>query len=183
MPRFFFSHGKFIKNMLYSLSYDISINNTSYRLVQVNRYLIFVERIRDNIFMLISELFPLTQQQSTSILAMRLQPIEFGMWKRHRYLVAQIMRKKTILEVLPVPILPTIKNRTWYFRPPNGCLQYQTGLTGRITTFNFAATDSQQHLASQSYSHCIRQEAGFCCIQYQVRNVVEKLAWKNVAFS
>jgi len=54
------------------------------------------------------------------------------------------------------------------YAPPNGCLQYQTGLTGRITTFNFAATDSQQHLASQSYSHCIRQEAGFCCIQYQV---------------
>ena len=45
-------------------------------------------------------------------------------------------------------------------------MQYQYGLTGTIKTFNFDAT-TYQHLASQSYAHCIRQEAGYCCVQYQ----------------
>ena len=45
-------------------------------------------------------------------------------------------------------------------------MQYQTGLTGRIQTFNFAAND--QHLADQFYSSCVRQNKGYCCIQYQV---------------
>merc|ERR1712027_159344 len=51
--------------------------------------------------------------------------------------------------------------------PPTGCLQYSTGLTGRFTTFNFQNED-ENHLRNQQYSHCIRQECGFCCIQYQV---------------
>ncbi len=36
-------------------------------------------------------------------------------------------------------------------RPPNGCLQYHTGLTGRITTFNFTPAASN-HLNNQEYS-------------------------------
>ena len=53
-------------------------------------------------------------------------------------------------------------------RPPNGCLQYQEGLTGTIQTFNFQDSTNNQHLAEQSYAHCIRREAGYCCIQYQL---------------
>lgn len=49
--------------------------------------------------------------------------------------------------------------------PPNGCLQYQTDITGRFTSFNFAANNGL-HLASQQYSTCVRQAAGFCCVQY-----------------
>ncbi|TRY81100.1 hypothetical protein TCAL_13875 [Tigriopus californicus] len=48
-----------------------------------------------------------------------------------------------------------------------GCLQYHTGLTGRFTSFNFAPTNDN-HLANQDYSICIRQEAGFCCIEYSL---------------
>ena len=33
-------------------------------------------------------------------------------------------------------------------RPPSGCLQYFTGATGRIETFNYANTN-KQHLHSQ----------------------------------
>ncbi len=53
-------------------------------------------------------------------------------------------------------------------RPPEGCMQYHTGLTGRITTFNFdqATSTSQQHLRTQEYSICIRPEEGYCCVQY-----------------
>jgi hypothetical protein len=53
------------------------------------------------------------------------------------------------------------------FRPPDTCLQYLTGLTGRITTFNYAST-TDNHLNNQVYSVCIRPEAGFCCINYMV---------------
>lgn len=50
-------------------------------------------------------------------------------------------------------------------RPPQGCLQYFTTPTGRISTFNFFATSSAK-LNSQNYNICIRQAAGFCCNRY-----------------
>ena len=58
------------------------------------------------------------------------------------------------------------------YRQPNGCLQYHTGNSGRIETFNYGATgvvpDLIQHLPNQQYNICIRQELGQCCIQYSV---------------
>ena len=38
-----------------------------------------------------------------------------------------------------------------FYRPPDGCLQYHVGATGRIKTFNFdeSTAASYQHLASQ----------------------------------
>merc|ERR1719272_1502012 len=55
-------------------------------------------------------------------------------------------------------------------RPPDGCLQYHTTLSGRFQTFNFAETTtaSMIHLAAQNYDVCIRQEAGYCCIEYSL---------------
>lgn len=52
------------------------------------------------------------------------------------------------------------------WRQPEGCLQYHTTLTGRFQTFNFADINPAVHLASQNYGICIRQEEGYCCIQY-----------------
>ena len=49
-------------------------------------------------------------------------------------------------------------------RPPEGCLQYHTGMEGRFTTFNWEGQDG--HLQNQEYKICIRQEMGFCCNQY-----------------
>ncbi|XP_059081873.1 uncharacterized protein LOC131879537 [Tigriopus californicus] len=51
--------------------------------------------------------------------------------------------------------------------PPDGCLQYHTNLDGRFTTFNYAPMDNL-HLEDQDYSICIRQELGYCCVQYSV---------------
>ena len=42
---------------------------------------------------------------------------------------------------------------------PGGCLQYFTGTSGQVKTFNFDATEGT-HLRNQVYSSCIRQEAG-----------------------
>merc|ERR1719150_3442803 len=57
------------------------------------------------------------------------------------------------------------------YAPPDGCLQYQTGLTGRFTSFNWADSTTTQHLASQTQPLCIRQEEGYCCVQYQACSV------------
>jgi len=51
-------------------------------------------------------------------------------------------------------------------RPPEGCLQWIVGTEGRIETFNFAGNDN--HLNNQRYNTCIRQEMGFCCVEYSV---------------
>jgi len=47
----------------------------------------------------------------------------------------------------------------------HGCFQYHTGITGTIQSYNFAGA---QQLAAQNYKNCIRQEEGYCCIQYTV---------------
>merc|ERR1719266_2635019 len=57
------------------------------------------------------------------------------------------------------------------YAPPDGCLQYQTGLTGRFSSFNWADSTTAVHLASQTQNLCIRQEAGYCCVQYQVLDI------------
>ena len=50
-------------------------------------------------------------------------------------------------------------------RPPEGCLQYHTGVEGRLTTFNFG---EDGHLPNQNYKICMRQEMGFCCNKYSI---------------
>jgi len=71
------------------------------------------------------------------------------------------------------------------YRPPSGCLQYLTGLTGTIKTFNYDATTAadQIHLATQKYSICIRPEAGMCCIQYSLCDLTAGAALNVPAWS
>ncbi|CAK1588200.1 unnamed protein product [Parnassius mnemosyne] len=59
---------------------------------------------------------------------------------------------------------------------PNGCLQYYTGTTGIINSFNYGTTSNTglsaslvtgtRQIANLNYGICIRMEAGFCAIQY-----------------
>jgi len=44
-----------------------------------------------------------------------------------------------------------------------GCLQYFTGSTGTVSSFNFA---NAHHLSDQNYDMCIRREKGMCSICY-----------------
>ena len=77
----------------------------------------------------------------------------------------QFTSKSSAISILiQITQIPCISNN----RPPSGCFQYHTGLTGQIKTFNWDATTTAnyQHLASQRYSICIRQEEGMCCVQY-----------------
>jgi len=50
-----------------------------------------------------------------------------------------------------------------YVACQQGCFQYHTGITGTIQSYNFAGSSM---IASQNYKNCIRQEEGYCCIQY-----------------
>ena len=50
---------------------------------------------------------------------------------------------------------------------PQGCLQYYTGLTGSVASFNYA---NRRHLAGLNYDACIRQEKGMCSILWSVSN-------------
>jgi len=47
---------------------------------------------------------------------------------------------------------------------PAGCLQFYTGLTGVVNTFNFDAAASSTHLANQHYDVCVRRAVDRCNI-------------------
>lgn len=64
-------------------------------------------------------------------------------------------------------------------RPPQGCLQYFTGPAGRIESFNFQNTVTQQHLHDQNYNICIRDE-GYNCIQYSQCSDANSFSLDNV---
>ena len=55
---------------------------------------------------------------------------------------------------------------------PPGCLQYYTGTTGTLASFNWPTTaglsTTTTHLSNQDYSMCVRAEAGFCAICWGV---------------
>lgn len=50
-------------------------------------------------------------------------------------------------------------------RADAGCLQYHTGVYGKVKSFNFDFNVGKQ-LSNQDYSICIRPERNFCSIQY-----------------
>lgn len=46
-----------------------------------------------------------------------------------------------------------------------GCLQFYSGVSGRIKSFNFDPSFGRQ-LSNQDYSICLRTERNFCSVQY-----------------
>ena len=66
------------------------------------------------------------------------------------------------------------------WRPDDGCLQWFTGATGTIYTYNYQGGKDKlskmgqvivcfiggTHLSNQQYSNCIRPEQGYCSIAY-----------------
>jgi len=47
---------------------------------------------------------------------------------------------------------------------PPGCLQFFTGATGLVQTFNWQTTTTSTHLANQNYDVCVRKMIGMCVI-------------------
>ena len=52
-----------------------------------------------------------------------------------------------------------------WFAASDGCLQYFTGVSGQILSFNYNGASGLQ-LSNTDYSACIRMERNFCGIQY-----------------
>jgi len=50
------------------------------------------------------------------------------------------------------------------YRAPSDCLQYFTGKTGTVYSYNFAGA---QFLANMDYTNCIRTEKGYCAIEWK----------------
>ena len=50
------------------------------------------------------------------------------------------------------------------FRAPTDCVQYFTGISGSVKSYNYAGA---QLLAGQRYNNCIRTEKGYCAIQWK----------------
>lgn len=73
---------------------------------------------------------------------------------------------------------------------PNGCLQYYTGTTGTINSFNYGGAANTllsaslvtgtRQMVNLNYGICIRMEAGFCSIQYAQVSLVEIRNWENI---
>lgn len=51
-----------------------------------------------------------------------------------------------------------------HWKAPEGCGQYFTGTSGNIQSYNVAGA---QMIQSHNYVNCIRQESGYCGIQYR----------------
>jgi len=51
------------------------------------------------------------------------------------------------------------------WKAPTDCVQYFTGKSGNVKSYNFAGS---QMLLSQTYQNCIRTELGMCAIQWKV---------------
>ncbi len=49
------------------------------------------------------------------------------------------------------------------YTPPSGCDMFHMGVAGTIKSYNF---DGDYHLNEQCYTICMRQEQGYCSIQY-----------------
>ena len=56
---------------------------------------------------------------------------------------------------------PFLVHNTFYsFRPPEGCLQWHTGASGKLKSFNGGHSGTQQMIKDQNYDICIRTEMG-----------------------
>ncbi|XP_017884593.1 uncharacterized protein LOC108627717 isoform X2 [Ceratina calcarata] len=60
------------------------------------------------------------------------------------------------------------------YRAEEGCLQYFTGISGQIKSFNYDPVTGLQ-LSNQDYSVCVRTERNFCGIQYVTCPVDDRL--------
>lgn len=55
---------------------------------------------------------------------------------------------------------------------PDGCLQYFTGISGNVSSFNFKTEDNANtatypnHIADLNYNICLRRESGYCAVEW-----------------
>lgn len=96
-----------------------------------------------------------------------------GFARQWRIRIAQITcdsLARGILTIFFAALFPTGGFKMWFLlSAPNSCLQYFTGVSGTIKSFNYDGTNGRQ-LSNQDYSICVRTESNFCSIAYSVCN-------------
>ena len=146
MSLFFYCIGnifsQILVNKFLSFAGKILVNIVSILFeIKMNTFLITFEHLQ---FMLIwGHKHPIQQHWISPFLGLPVH--ELGKSKPRKFLVHHVARKSIRCILLYLACKKII-----YYRPDEGCLQYNTGLTGRITSFNFIPTD-ETHLQNQKY--------------------------------
>lgn len=76
-----------------------------------------------------------------------------------------IYRGKNLKYLLSSTMTNFLFTKNFLFKAEDGCLQYFTGVSGQIKSFNYDPGAGLQ-LSNQDYSICVRMEKNFCGIQY-----------------
>lgn len=74
------------------------------------------------------------------------------------------------------------KMRHWLyccFVAPVGCLQYYTGLTGNIRSFNYDPADGGHYQSNLDYAICIQRSANTCRVEFKQHE--NSVFWINSA--
>ena len=79
------------------------------------------------------------------------------------------------------------------FRAPSDCLQYFTGKTGTVYSYNFAGAQVlrmffwncrryvfAQFLSGMDYTNCIRTEKGYCAIEWKEKTGATPGRWNDI---
>jgi len=90
--------------------------------------------------------------------------VEFGATSTDTITITNTYRSGGLTTAKAFNILMRQISCTASWKAPTDCVQYFTGKTGTVKSYNFGGG---QFLQSQIYTNCIRTEAGYCAIQWK----------------
>ena len=70
---------------------------------------------------------------------------------------------------------------------PEGCLQYFTGVSGNVSSFNFKTADNTNnaeypnHIADLNYNICLRRESGCCAVEWSTGSPYDQIGLFSVS--
>merc|ERR1711997_344268 len=91
--------------------------------------------------------------------------VEFGATSTDTITITNTYRSGGLTTAKAFNILMRQISCTASWKAPTDCVQYFTGKSGTVKSYNFAGS---QVLLSQNYVNCIRTELGMCAIQWKV---------------
>jgi len=90
--------------------------------------------------------------------------VEFGVTSTDTITLTNTYRSGGLTTAKTFNILLRQISCTASWKAPTDCVQYFTGKSGSVKSYNFAGS---QFLQSQIYNNCIRTEKGYCAIQWK----------------
>merc|ERR1739838_445363 len=90
--------------------------------------------------------------------------VEFGVTSTDTITLTNTYRSGGLTTAKTFNILLRQISCTARWKAPTDCVQYFTGKSGSVKSYNFAGS---QFLQSQIYNNCIRTEKGYCAIQWK----------------